>query len=207
MKNISRRVFIKGLAVAGVAAAASTVLAGCNTNMIPGIDNDGEGEVETPAATVLEFVDADDKDKTLKVTATKLTVGNTQFGEDQAAITLRIENNLGQDLYFLDADAKIASTSNANVLDGTYYLFVEAYADDQTGKEVTVKSDTGIVFTHDTNEEKVSDKTVATEDVYLDLVNVTVDSSISLKVTVKKVVNQEHTVVRSMGDKTFTYKV
>ena len=73
MKNISRRVFIKGLAVAGVAAAASTVLAGCNTNMIPGVGDGAEDDtVEdvTPGnvQTVTWTDQANDKKLTIKVT-------------------------------------------------------------------------------------------------------------------------------------------
>ena len=72
MKNISRRVFIKGLAVAGVAAAASTVLAGCNTNMIPGVGDGAEDDtVEdvTPGnVQTLTWTDqANDKKLTIKV--------------------------------------------------------------------------------------------------------------------------------------------
>ena len=75
MKNISRRVFIKGLAVAGVAAAASTVLAGCNTNMLPDVDNGTEGEGET--VTNSQVVTLDDGDKF----EVKVTVGSPVYYE------------------------------------------------------------------------------------------------------------------------------
>lgn len=72
MKNISRRVFIKGMAVAAVATATSTVLAGCNTNMIPDVDNGTDGDTNedvTPGNTqTVTYTDqANDKKLTIKV--------------------------------------------------------------------------------------------------------------------------------------------
>ena len=97
MKNISRRVFIKGLAVAGVAAAASTVLAGCNTNMIPGVDDGSEDEgTETPTNQKITLTDTGaDKSMTIEVT-------NFQYVENAnyAILSLHLDNQLEQDVSF-----------------------------------------------------------------------------------------------------------
>ena len=97
MKNISRRVFIKGLAVAGVAAAASTVLAGCNTNMIPGVDDGSEDEgTETPTNQKITLTDSGEG------TSLTVEVTNFQYVEDAkyAIISLHLNNQLEQDVSF-----------------------------------------------------------------------------------------------------------
>ena len=99
MKNISRRVFIKGLAVAGVAAAASTVLAGCNTNMLPGTDNEGEGEVVPTPSNTYTFKDGDN---TLTVSAPKIecfSVNATAGSKDKETVYIYfdVNNKLGAD--------------------------------------------------------------------------------------------------------------
>ena len=109
MKNISRRVFIKGLAVAGVAAAASTVLAGCNTNMIPGVGDDQDNEVTEPAAT--NKYTFKDGDKTLAISAPSAVTTAVGAADNQVKlfVPVTIENNLGVSVTFADATA--ASTA------------------------------------------------------------------------------------------------
>lgn len=111
MKNISRRVFIKGLAVAGVAAAASTVLAGCNTNMIPGVDDDQDNEVTEPAASnKYTFTNVDGK--TLVISAPSAVTTAVGAGNDQVKlfVPVTIENNLGVSVTFADSTAASAAT-------------------------------------------------------------------------------------------------
>ena len=98
MKNISRRVFIKGLAVAGVAAAASTVLAGCNTNMIPGVDDGNEDEgTETPANQKITLTDPDTgKSMTIEMTKDFQYISDTNMG----IISVHADNRLGDIVYF-----------------------------------------------------------------------------------------------------------
>ena len=116
MKNISRRVFIKGLAVAGVAAAASTVLAGCNTNMIPGVDDDQDNEVTEPdASNKYTFKDGD---KTLVISAPSAVT--TAVGADPDEVKLfvpvTIENNLGVSVKFDDSAATSANSELFHVV-------------------------------------------------------------------------------------------
>ena len=114
MKNISRRVFIKGLAVAGVAAAASTVLAGCNTNMIPGVDDGAEDDTteETPAKNqVVEYTD--DNGKKLTFTAAGCT--NVADGK-MVVLSFDIDNGTDTDLVI----ASKATTSTTH--EGKYYI-------------------------------------------------------------------------------------
>ena len=113
MKNISRRVFIKGLAVAGVAAAASTVLAGCNTNMIPGVDDGAEDDTteETPAKNqVVEYTD--DNGKKLTITAAGCT--NVVDGK-MVVLSFDIDNGT-------DTDLVIASAASNTAHNGKYYI-------------------------------------------------------------------------------------
>ena len=113
MKNISRRVFIKGLAVAGVAAAASTVLAGCNTNMLPDVDNGAEDDTteETPAKNqVMEYTD--DNGKKLTITAAGCT--NVVDGK-MVVLSFDIDNGT-------DTDLLIASAASGTKHNGKYYI-------------------------------------------------------------------------------------
>ena len=131
MKNISRRVFIKGLAVAGAAAAASTVLAGCNTNMIPGVGDDtDEPEVEAPAdSKVMTFVSPLDDEKTLTITFGSLVQPNNDWNdtdEGKAKIKVVIDNKMGAAATFNP------STVTANSL----YFSVKAYANGNSGVNV-----------------------------------------------------------------------
>ena len=131
MKNISRRVFIKGLAVAGVAAAASTVLAGCNTNMIPGVDDDQDNEVTEPdASNKYTFKDGD---KTLVISAPSAVttaVDASTAGNVKIAIPVEVQNNLGADVVF--------STTNAltTVPEG-YCVVLSAKVYDDKGADMT----------------------------------------------------------------------
>ena len=106
MKNISRRVFIKGLAVAGVAAAASTVLAGCNTNMIPGVGDGAEDDTveEVPTTNQSQTYTVPDTDgkEYLTLTATGLTVLKEA---EVAAISFKVENKTGAVVKFNDTRA------------------------------------------------------------------------------------------------------
>ena len=96
MKNISRRVFIKGLAVAGVAAAASTVLAGCNTNMLPGTDNgtDEPAEDVTPGnAQTITWADQAESDKKLTMKITNVVKNEL---DQKLVLYVEVTNNLGK---------------------------------------------------------------------------------------------------------------
>ena len=113
MKNISRRVFIKGLAVAGVAAAASTVLAGCNTNMIPGVDDGNEDPSEEPStdSNTLTWTDPEDSKKTLSITLSSMTV-STLGASDAAVISAKVVSDL-------KSTAKVYAVNSYN--DGSSY--------------------------------------------------------------------------------------
>ena len=133
MKNISRRVFIKGLAVAGVAAAASTVLAGCNTNMIPGVDDDQDNEVTEPAATnkyTFTTVDGD----TLVISAPSAVTTAVDAGATSVSvgIALAVENNLGGSVKFAGAYASTAATNSED-----YLVVLTSVVCDKDGDTVT----------------------------------------------------------------------
>ena len=149
MKNISRRVFIKGLAVAGVAAAASTVLAGCNTDMIPGVDDDQDTETPEAPVTTITFTDPEDNRNTLTVTAKSFTLGETVLGTgDDAEISFLVDNKLGASVGFTADKITANSTSTAIPTVGAsnaYYVVVSAYADGNKFKTVTVK-DGGMIM-------------------------------------------------------------
>ena len=137
MKNISRRVFIKGLAVAGVAAAASTVLAGCNTNMIPGVDDGSEDEgTETPTNQKITLTDTStDKSMTIEATSFKY-VSETNLG----IIAIHADNQLGEVVKF----AATAPTAT-----GAYSLVVSLKTIDVDGNvDDTI---TGTAGTDNTN--------------------------------------------------------
>ena len=110
MKNISRRVFIKGLAVAGVAAAASTVLAGCNTNMLPDVDNGtDEPSEETPAKNeAMVYTVGGDSSKTLTITAGDVIVLGAS---NTIAIPFTVNNKSGKKF-----EAKKTATASAGKL-------------------------------------------------------------------------------------------
>ena len=126
MKNISRRVFIKGLAVAGVAAAASTVLAGCNTNMIPGVDDGNEDEgTETPTNQKVTLAD--------NGAETEMTIEATgfQYVEDanMAIISVHVNNQL-------DNQVKFGNDTTAN----NYFLTAEFFAIDKLNNKTDITS-------------------------------------------------------------------
>ena len=134
MKNISRRVFIKGLAVAGVAAAASTVLAGCNTNMIPGTDNEGEGEVVPTPSNTYTFKDGDN---TLVVEAPKFiseSYSASTANVENVVILMNLTNKLGDNLLYGAEQA-----SGSDVTKG-YGLVLSAEAVDKNGRAVAIAS-------------------------------------------------------------------
>ena len=131
MKNISRRVFIKGLAVAGVAAAASTVLAGCNTNMIPGTDNEGEGEVVPTPSNTYTFKDGD---KTLSIKAGDLKSGaGSTANTENVAFVVSVVNGLGGKLKF--GTAVSGATASAA---GQYFVEVTGKYEDDKGQSMTL---------------------------------------------------------------------
>ena len=136
MKNISRRVFIKGLAVAGVAAAASTVLAGCNTNMIPGVDDPTEDPSEEPStdSNTLTWADPADAKKTLSITLSSMTV-STLGASDTAIISAKIVDDLksAAKVYVVDGYADLKYDT------GSYALCVSAYVNGEKGKKGTVE--------------------------------------------------------------------
>ena len=129
MKNISRRVFIKGLAVAGVAAAASTVLAGCNTNMIPGTDNEGDADVVPTPSNTYTFKDGDN---TLVVEAPKFemnTFSATQAGKANVVLYMDLTNNLGETLTCAGAIPSTAVKGYALVLTARVWSKTNAISD------------------------------------------------------------------------------
>ena len=132
MKNISRRVFIKGLAVAGVAAAASTVLAGCNTNMIPGVDDDQDNEVTEPdASNKYTFTKVDGETLVISApSAVTTAVDASAAGNVKIAIPVEVQNNLGANVVF--------STTNAltTVPEG-YCVVLSAKVYDDKGADMT----------------------------------------------------------------------
>ena len=128
MKNISRRVFIKGLAVAGVAAAASTVLAGCNTNMIPGVDE--PTEEPTTTTQTLTFADPEDKDKTVSITLSDLKIDNTITSGLILKLSAKVVNDAESSIFF----TPLAYASGATkVNNNDYYVVIKAYPDDRAG--------------------------------------------------------------------------
>ena len=141
MKNISRRVFIKGLAVAGVAAAASTVLAGCNTNMIPGVDggNEGGAEDNTSSTSTLVLTPNSSKEKeTLTVNFGKPSVvGSTSY----IVVPVEVINKTPNKLTF---DANLDTTNDYKVtamLDGDATKVVTIAAKDTpVGDKLNVSS-------------------------------------------------------------------
>ena len=154
MKNISRRVFIKGLAVAGVAAAASTVLAGCNTNMIPGVDDGADSQPETPSTSkVMTWADPTDSKKTLSVTLKSATLGDdTAFAganKNKVSITALVENDMGSNLFVVMEDTAFVAGGSKGA-DGDYYVLVEAYANDRETNVGTVAK-SGLVADTSTN--------------------------------------------------------
>ena len=165
MKNISRRVFIKGLAVAGVAAAASTVLAGCNTNMIPGVDDGSEDEgTETPTNQKITLTDAStDKSMTIEATSFKY-VSETNLG----IIAIHADNQLGEAVYF----------NTAHSVQDQYFLNVSLKTIDVDGNNDT-SSTTLDASTNDTDDNAfaltalkttgLADKDAADAKIYLEM--------------------------------------
>ena len=136
MKNISRRVFIKGLAVAGVAAAASTVLAGCNTNMIPGVDDGNEDEgTETPSNQKVTLTDPA-ADKSMIIEATSFQYVSSM---KQAIVTLHADNQLDDLVNF----ATTASTAADEYYLGVAFETVDKLGNTSTtgAKAATLKDD------------------------------------------------------------------
>ena len=135
MKNISRRVFIKGLAVAGVAAAASTVLAGCNTNMIPGVDDGAEDPTEEPSSTnTITWKDPADNDNTLSITVSGISVSTLATdGSDVVLFTTKVVNDLG------GADVTFATAApTSSLVPNDYYVHVTSYLNGEKGTTATV---------------------------------------------------------------------
>ena len=214
MKNISRRVFIKGLAVAGVAAAASTVLAGCNTDMIPGVD-DGKDDTETPEApvTTITFTDPEDSKNTLTVVSKGFALGEAVLGsENTAEISFLVENKLGQVVGFVSTDltANATSTAQPNVgSEGEYYVQVSAYADGNTHQKVevvTTKVDDMIATTGGTG--TVADDASVSKTLSLDVEDV--KKTVTVKMALKKIIDITGTkvTVKQIGDaKEITYNL
>ena len=144
MKNISRRVFIKGLAVAGVAAAASTVLAGCNTNMIPGVGDDQDTETPESPVTTITFTDPDDSTKTLTIVSKSFALGEAVLGNGSTAeIEFQVDNKLKQTegVAFINVGTALTATGTSAMKIGatkvgSYYVKVSAYADGNDKYEV-----------------------------------------------------------------------
>ena len=135
MKNISRRVFIKGLAVAGVAAAASTVLAGCNTNMIPGVDDGAEEPSgDSSAAQTLTFADPADADKTVSITLSDMKIDNTITSGLFLKLSAKVVNDSEVSVAFVPAYVNNANGINNN----DYQVVVTAYPDDAEGNSSIV---------------------------------------------------------------------
>lgn len=88
MKNISRRVFIKGMAVAAAATAASTVLAGCNMANIPGTGNGDTTVVPTVTSKTIETGLGD-----VVITSGTMDLSTPSFG----SVALKVQNKMGTD--------------------------------------------------------------------------------------------------------------
>lgn len=106
MKNISRRVFIKGMAVAAVATAASTVLTGCKLPVGP----EEPEVVPTPANSFTYTVDG----KSLAVSSEKFEIADygNDDGKENVYFFVSADNNLGKVVNFkaqADEDAYIVS--------------------------------------------------------------------------------------------------
>ena len=199
MKNISRRVFIKGLAVAGVAAAASTVLAGCNTNMIPGVD-EGEGEIEKPANdNVLSYTDPDGK--TITITMGEAVVSDPIFADGKAKVKVLVANGIA-DMFCL-SDAPTAPATTALALNDVF-LSVTAEADD--GTALTVSS--GGLVKAAASAAKTCKKDTLEYTIDLSGLKDHVSKEFTVTVAVNRLLNRTtNVVVRTLTDKTFTYKV
>ena len=143
MKNISRRVFIKGLAVAGVAAAASTVLAGCNTNMIPGVDDGAEDDTveETPVKEqVLEYTD--NKGKKLTITAAGCDIIKSN---KTAILTFKVDNGTAAELNF--AAATGASNGDIYIAPADVKVYFDGDDDNTVDGDAIVEDGVGSMFT------------------------------------------------------------
>ena len=147
MKNISRRVFIKGLAVAGVAAAASTVLAGCNTNMIPGVDDGNEDPSEEPStnSNTLTFADPADASKTVSITLSNMVVDTSLAANHVLKFDAKVVNNkIGNVVFAKDAYAGSTATE---VEANDYYVVLSAFPDGKEGnKNITAVAGTSALY-------------------------------------------------------------
>ena len=142
MKNISRRVFIKGLAVAGVAAAASTVLAGCNTNMLPDVDNGtDEPSEETPSKEqVMEYTD--NKGKKLTITAAGCDIIKSN---KTAILTFKVDNGTDAELNF--AAATGASNGDIYIAPDDVKVYFDGDDDNTVDGDAIVKNGAESMFT------------------------------------------------------------
>ena len=145
MKNISRRVFIKGLAVAGVAAAASTVLAGCNTNMIPGVDDGAEDPSEEPStnSNTLSFADPVDPSKTVSITLSNMVVDDSRKDNTIIKFDAKVVNkNLGN-VFF--NNAKYGATTNkiTAAQKNDFVVVLSAFPDNNEGNTASFKAAAG----------------------------------------------------------------
>ena len=198
MKNISRRVFIKGLAVAGVAAAASTVLAGCNTNMIPGVDDGAEDEtVPTPANSHV----VKDGDNTLTLSSSKLeSNAYASKGKVNLYVALEVKNALGKNVVITNA---AATTSDYQIVP-TITLFNEDGANDGTA---VLTSNDNSLYNGATGVTVVDGKTKSG---YLYIESVTEKwTRLEVKFTVYKTVEKGYgsnaNVSKKLDEFTFTY--
>ena len=219
MKNISRRVFIKGLAVAGVAAAASTVLAGCNTNMIPGVDDDQTDETPESPVSTITFTDPDNSKNTLTIVSKSFAMGEVLLGQEKTAtIEFQVDNNLAQTngVAFIDAATTLSagvatSVKNGKTKVGTYYVKVSAYADGSDLATVKLATDAEIWAAPDASTGNFKKGAVATKKLTFDVTGI--KKSVTVKMAfmeVEKVVvtggSKYYPVVRQVGDaKEFTY--
>ncbi len=205
MKNISRRVFIKGLAVAGVAAAASTVLAGCNTNMIPDIDNGDEGGDETSASNVLTLTSKADSSKTFTLDFGKLELGSAAFGNEKAAVVrVNLTNSLGMDTV-INPDATDAKGADV----GDYFVLVSAYKNDLSGNEVVLKYYTVGTTTGDLESVAITEGSDSKRLVVDDITGI---NSLTVKAILNRCVfanssDASKVAYEEMDSKTYTFKL
>ena len=191
MKNISRRVFIKGLAVAGVAAAASTVLAGCNTNMIPGVDDGADDQPETPdASNSLTLTDKYNTSKTFSMEFAAIETGSAAFGNEKVGvIRVNLSNDLGKAVYLAPTTGTTGvlreSTGNSLVATGDYLIFVDAYENNLAGNKVTLYSSKACGSAFGDHSAKTG---ATTTDLFVKDVT-DIQNSLSVKVTLKKILN------------------
>ena len=212
MKNISRRVFIKGLAVAGVAAAASTVLAGCNTNMIPGVGDGSDDQPETPAASdSLTLTSRVNAAHTFSMKFGDIQVGSAPFGNDtNGSVLVNVTNKLGMPVYLAPVATGALKGSATVVSKDDYLIFIEAYENGLSNSTVTLYTDSAC---NNVLKDKLVDEGESAFRLYVKDID-KVKNTLTVKATLKTVLNYNTTTgseakhaFEEMDSKTVTFNV